>query len=134
MASAGPAVFLRRRASMLRVGSSIVVVLGVLAMHAISAGAGARCTAAGSASMTPAHARTAYRVSSAVHVHREHSDATAHGVSDCVATPSRKAISQAATIPGAAFALGVLATGAIGRRREVARLPDRLSVAGGLRR
>ena len=132
MVSAVPVASRRRRAPVLSVVSVIVVVLGVLAMHAISTGA--QCTAADSTSITPAHASGGNRATPTVYMQDEHTDATAHAVSDCVATPSRKAVSLAGTLPTVALTLGALTTGDIYRRRQLARIPDRLSVAGGLRR
>lgn len=132
MFSAAPVVLLRRRVPVLRVVAAIVVVLGVLSMHAISAGAA--CTPADAASMTPAHASTADRMTSTGHMHGEHTDASAHAASACVVTPSRKAVSHVGTLPAVAITVSALPSGDTCRRRQVARISDCLSMAGGLRR
>ena len=132
MASAALGHSLRRRPRVVSVVSGIVVVVGVLAMHSISAGS--QCTAATSISMTPAHAPTEHPVTSTMQMYGEHTDATAHEVSDCVATPTRKVVPPVGVLPALILALGALTTGEISRHWRIARLPSRLSVVGGLRR
>lgn len=133
MVSGGSAGFLRRVTPVLGVIAAIVVIVGVVAMHVTTVGG--QCASADATSATRVHASTANRMTSTALMRNDHTDTTAHEVGECAATPSRKVtLNASGVLPVVAIGLSMLAFVDTFRRRRVTKRPDRLTLAGGLRR
>ena len=126
----------RRTVSLLAVGATILVIVGILAMHVVNPIAG--CTSQIPVGMTPAHTEPSVtdRVTVADHSRDSHSIGATHGPNQCTATLVRKALLHPAGVAPtfAVTGVAVASLGLLRRRRDRPLVPDPLSIAGGLRR